>query len=113
MQSIMDTAAKLKEMLANVESTCESVATFWATEAQRLVSEDPKMEKSKGAAMEERVAYWTKAKKEIDQYVMAMSKINNSYNFVTRATPTEMQLVEYENLDITLRVPKSAKALQF
>ena len=98
-------------MLANVQSTCGTVATFWANEAQRLISEYPTRERSKRAqdTLEERVAYWTKAKQEIDQYAMAMSKINNSYNFVTKATPSEAQVVHYENLDITLRVPKCFK----
>ena len=111
----MESTVKLKEMLANVESTCEAVAAYWATEGQRLISQDPKMAKNQAAVMTspkydsvgERVALWTKAKKEIDQYVKAMSKINNSFNFETKATPPETQVVKYENLDITLRVPKS------
>ena len=109
MQSITESATKLKKMLVNVESTCEAVASYWATEAQRLVSEDLKKAKTspKKDTVEERVAFWTKAKKEIDQYVMAMTKINSSFNFVTKATPPETQIIEYENLDITLQVPKS------
>ena len=50
--------------------------------------------------------FWTKAKEEIDLYVMAMSAINNCDNFVTKAKAPETQKVEYEKVDITLRVPK-------
>ena len=57
--------------------------------------------------VQDKIAAWTKAKKEIDHYTVKMSKVTNSFNFETKAKPTEAKKVECENLDIILRVPKS------
>ena len=59
--------------------------------------------------------FWTKAKEEMDRYVVAMSAVNNCYNFVTDAKAPETQVVEYNQLDLSIRVPMSVdiKALGF
>ena len=101
-------------MLDVLETTSQDVATYWATEAKNLESQcDKRANRQTNTVLQsddhvqDKIAAWTKAKEEIDHYTVKMSKVNNSFNFETRAKPTEAKKVECENLDITLRVPKS------
>ena len=63
----------------------------------------------KDKIVKDNIDFWTKAKEEMDRYVVAMSAVNNCYNFVTEAKPSEVQKVEYKQLDIILRVPTSVQ----
>ena len=112
-QSIAETTAGTVKLLANLESTYKAIATYWATEAENLESQCNVKESSQTADiaaqkdnhLEDKITAWRTAKKEIDDYVLKISKVNNSFNFETEAKPPEAQTVEYEHLEFALKVP--------
>ena len=112
-QSIAETTAGTVKLLANLESTYKAIATYWATEAENLESQCIVKESSQTADiaaqkdnhLEDKITAWRTAKKEINDYVLKISEVNNSFNFETAAKPPEAQTVEYEHLDFALKVP--------
>ena len=113
-QFIAGKAAELVQVLSRLESTCEAIAAFWTVEAENFESQGSKMAKNQTKMVEslkeivvgDNIAFWTKAKDEMDRYVIAMSAVNNCFNFVTEAKPPKAQSVELTGLGITLKVPK-------
>ena len=117
LQFIAKKAGALVRALKTLESTSVAIAGFWTVEAENFESQCAKMKKNQAlmiAALKDKIVkdnidFWTKSKEEMDRYVVAMSAINNCYNFVTEAKPSEVQKVEYEQLDIIFRVPTSVQ----
>ena len=103
------------QVLSKLETTCEAVATFWTVEAENFASQCSKMAINQtemiGSLPEvvvgDNIAFWTKAKDDMDRYVIAMSQVNNCFNFVTEAKRPPTQSVELTGLGISLRVPRS------
>ena len=121
-QFIAGKAAELVQVLSRLESTCEAIAAFWTVEAENFESQGSKMAKNqklmiaslKDVIVGDNIKFWTKAKEEMDRYVIAMSEVNNCFNFVTEAKRPKTQPIELPGLGISLRVPKSVdvKALK-
>lgn len=58
-----------------------------------------------GLVAKDNLTFWKAAKDRMDRYAIAMSVINNSFNFVTDAKPLPTKSFELPNLEFTLQVP--------
>jgi len=104
-------------VLGKLEETCDLIAAFWTMEADKFDSQAGKMGTTqakqitlKAKVMRDKVVknnleFWTKAKEDMDRYATAMSVINNSFNFETRARPSVGQSFTFKELEFTLRLP--------
>ena len=101
--------------LKNLESISEAIATFWTIEADNFAAQGAKMKTTqivmiasmKGTVVKNNITFWTKAKEELDRYAIAMSAINNSFNFKTEAKPPTAQPLDFAKLDLTLHLPST------
>lgn len=104
-----------------MEEVCELIAAFWTMEAEKFDSQGAKMKTSQSSmikfksmranVIKKNLKFWKEAKEDMDRYVTAMSVINNSFNFVTDATPPTSKSVRFEAIDLTLTLPRSVKEL--
>lgn len=113
MQFVASKAGTLVKVLGKLEETCEAIAAFWTMEADKFDSQGAKMKTNqvkmlkhmKGAVVKNNIAFWTKAKDEMDRYVTAMSVVNNCFNFVTDAKPPAAKSINFANLELDLHIP--------
>ena len=61
----------------------------------------------KGLVVKDNITFWTTAKEELDRYAIAMTSINNSFNFNTEAKPSSAQDIHLAKLDLTLHLPST------
>ena len=115
LQYVADKAGDLVMALKNLESISEAIATFWTIEADNFAAQGAKMKTTqvvmvksmKGNVVKDNITFWTKAKEELDRYAVAMSEVNNSFNFNTEAKPPSAQRFCLPNLDLTLHLPST------
>ena len=113
LQEVAGKAGDLVNALKNLESISEAIATFWTIEADNFAAQGAKMKTSqavmvksmKELVVKDNIAFWTKAKVELDRYAVAMTSINNSFNFNTEAKPSSAQDFHLAKLDLTLHLP--------
>ena len=117
LQFVAKKAVTLLEVLGKLEETCDLIASFWTMEADKFDAQAGKMGTAqakqivmKSKVMRDKVVkdnlqFWTKAKEEMDRYAIAMSVINNSFNFQTEAKPSVGQSFKFKELEFTLRLP--------
>ena len=113
MQFVASKAGTLVTVLGKLKETCEAIAAFWTEEADKFDSQGARMKTThakmlkymKGAVVKNNIAFWTKAKDEMDRYVTAMSVVNNCFNFVTDAKPPAAKSINFANLELDLHIP--------
>lgn len=88
------------------------MAAFWTMEADNYDSQGAKMQTNQtkmpsGPVAKNNLTFWKAAKDRMDRYAIAMSVINNSFNFVTEAKPLPTKTFALPNLEFTLHVPNN------
>lgn len=110
MQLISGKAERLVGILSDLEKTCDAIATFWTCQADNFDSQGAKMATNqavmikwmKSDTAKKNIAFWTKAKEELDTY-STMASIE--LDFVSKARLQQTNVYGLPTLALNLRIP--------
>ena len=115
LQMLAEKAGDLFEMLNNMESLWEAIATFWDLESDRFMAQGQKMIANEThyvnikpllkKVAEKDIPFWTQAQSDYRTYVEVLTSGMSSFSFTTEAKPPPTKEFKFGKLDLILHVP--------